>query len=166
MRKFTLVLMSLALVAAVGCGKKDEKSKNKPAPAKAAPGKADPAKTAPAKAEPAKTAPAKAEPAKAANPAAAKEAAAIFKTTCTPCHGATGKGDGVAAAALNPKPRNFSDPAWQKAAKDADLSAIILKGGLGVNPPKSPTMPPNPGLKDKPEVLAALVKLVRSFGAK
>ena len=27
---------------------------------------------------------------------------------CASCHGATGKGDGVAAAALNPKPRSFA----------------------------------------------------------
>jgi len=31
----------------------------------------------------------------------------IYSTNCASCHGADGKGDGVAGAALNPKPRNF-----------------------------------------------------------
>lgn len=30
------------------------------------------------------------------------------KGACASCHGMTGKGDGAAAAALNPKPRDFS----------------------------------------------------------
>ncbi|MCO4781626.1 MAG: cytochrome c [Candidatus Cloacimonetes bacterium] len=30
-----------------------------------------------------------------------------YENTCASCHGNTGKGDGMAAAALNPKPRNF-----------------------------------------------------------
>src|SRR5690349_8195591 len=32
-----------------------------------------------------------------------------FSTTCASCHGADGKGDGVAGATLNPKPRNFHE---------------------------------------------------------
>ena len=35
----------------------------------------------------------------------------IFTTTCVPCHGPGGHGDGPAAAALNPRPANFSSPA-------------------------------------------------------
>ena len=35
----------------------------------------------------------------------------IFTTTCAPCHGPNGHGDGPAAAALNPRPANFSSPA-------------------------------------------------------
>ncbi|MBK8946793.1 MAG: cytochrome c [Ignavibacteriae bacterium] len=31
----------------------------------------------------------------------------LYQTNCASCHGADGNGDGVAAAALNPKPRNF-----------------------------------------------------------
>jgi cytochrome c5 len=33
----------------------------------------------------------------------------VFKNRCTPRHGASAKGDGPAAAALNPKPRNYTD---------------------------------------------------------
>ena len=39
--------------------------------------------------------------------AAMTEAKAIFAIRCVACHGAAGKGDGAAAAALNPKPRDF-----------------------------------------------------------
>ena len=36
---------------------------------------------------------------------------ATYDDKCAACHGPAGKGDGVAAAALNPKPINFSDKA-------------------------------------------------------
>jgi len=39
----------------------------------------------------------------------AKAGKAKYDTLCVGCHGATGKGDGAAAAALNPKPGNFTD---------------------------------------------------------
>lgn len=34
----------------------------------------------------------------------------VFNTTCVPCHGPAGRGDGAAAAALNPKPAKFTSP--------------------------------------------------------
>lgn len=119
-------------------------------------------------AEPAKAAePAKpAEPVKAAEPVAAADPAAdaktIFNTRCTTCHGASGKGDGPAAAGLNPRPRDYSDAAWQKSVSDEDLAKTILNGGAAVG--KSALMPPNPDLQGKPEVVNELVKIVRSFG--
>lgn len=33
----------------------------------------------------------------------------LFESTCAPCHGTDGKGDGPAGASLNPKPRNFHE---------------------------------------------------------
>ena len=33
----------------------------------------------------------------------------LFETTCASCHGAEGKGDGVAGKTLNPPPRNFTE---------------------------------------------------------
>ena len=33
----------------------------------------------------------------------------LFTTNCVSCHGEQGKGDGVAGASLNPKPRNFHE---------------------------------------------------------
>ncbi|MDP2339617.1 MAG: c-type cytochrome [Deltaproteobacteria bacterium] len=99
-------------------------------------------------------------PAAAADPVA--EAEAIFTTRCVVCHGATGKGDGMAAASLVPKPRDYGDKAWQAATKDEEISKAIVEGGAAVG--KSPLMPPNADLKDKPEVVKALVAKVRSFG--
>lgn len=107
-------------------------------------------------------------PAKAAAPkiseAAHKEAAEIFTQRCVACHGATGLGDGVAAAAMNPKPRNYGDPAWQKSVTDDYIEKVIREGGQAVG--KSPLMPPNPDLVSKPEVVAALREKVRSFAKK
>jgi mono/diheme cytochrome c family protein len=65
---------------------------------------------------------------------------AKFQQLCASCHGANGKGDGAAAANLNPKPRNLSDAAYMKTRTDADLKNIILNGGPAVG--KSATMPP------------------------
>lgn len=93
---------------------------------------------------------------------AALEANHTFKTLCATCHGESGKGDGTAAASLNPKPRDYTDKEWQAAVTDEELAKIILEGGAAVG--KSALMPPNPQFKDKPEVIAELVKIVRSFG--
>lgn len=101
-----------------------------------------------------------------ASPAPSAEATAeakqLYSTVCTSCHGAAGKGDGAAAPALNPKPRDFTTKDWQKATKDDQIDKVILEGGAAVG--KSPTMPGNPQLKSKPEVVAALRALIRSFG--
>lgn len=86
----------------------------------------------------------------------------IFAEKCVPCHGEKGKGDGPAAAALNPKPRMFSDKEWQKSVTDEHIDKIILAGGAAVG--KSPLMPPNPDLEGKKEVIAALRAIVRKFG--
>uniref|UniRef100_UPI001C3E5745 c-type cytochrome n=1 Tax=Picosynechococcus sp. (strain ATCC 27264 / PCC 7002 / PR-6) TaxID=32049 RepID=UPI001C3E5745 len=42
----------------------------------------------------------------------------IFQTTCATCHGTEGKGDGIAGATLNPKPRNFTSlDGWKNGPK-------------------------------------------------
>jgi mono/diheme cytochrome c family protein len=94
---------------------------------------------------------------------AAQEAKEMFKTVCSVCHGVDGKGDGVAAANLNPKPRNYTDKAWQKSVTDDHIREIILKGGAAMG--KSPLMPAQTQLAGKPEVVDELVKIVRAFGA-
>jgi cytochrome c553 len=86
----------------------------------------------------------------------------MFATVCATCHGMDGTGNGPAAAALNPKPRNYTDAAWQASVTDDQLKDTILKGGQGVG--KSPMMPGQPQLKDQPEVLDGLVRIIRGFG--
>jgi mono/diheme cytochrome c family protein len=105
--------------------------------------------------------PAPPAPVAGASPADA-EANEIFATRCAPCHGATGHGDGIAAAALTPHPRNFSDATWQTTITDASLERVIREGGEAVG--KSALMPANPDLAPRPEIIAALRARVRSFG--
>jgi mono/diheme cytochrome c family protein len=93
---------------------------------------------------------------------AAEEARSLFNTVCSTCHGKTGTGDGPGAAALNPKPRNYTDKEWQAKTSDDQIRQIILLGGAGVG--KSAAMPAQTQLKDKPLVVEELVKIVRSFG--
>jgi mono/diheme cytochrome c family protein len=94
-----------------------------------------------------------------ADPAA--DARKLFTTKCVVCHGDHGAGDGPGALALNPKPRAFGDPAWQSTVTDEQIKKTIVEGGAAVG--KSPAMPANPDLANKPEELAALVKIVRDF---
>jgi hypothetical protein len=91
------------------------------------------------------------------------EVETMFTMRCTPCHGTTGHGDGPGSAALNPKPRNYTDAVWQKSVTDDQIKKTILYGGAAVG--KSPLMPANPDLDGKPE-LDGLVAKVRSFGGK
>lgn len=52
-----------------------------------------------------------------------------FSVSCASCHGADGKGDGVAGAMLNPKPRNFHDPAnWKNGTTLTMMYQTIEKG--------------------------------------
>jgi mono/diheme cytochrome c family protein len=85
----------------------------------------------------------------------------IYTNRCTVCHGATGKGDGDGSAALDPKPRDFTAAEWQSSVTDEHLQKIIVYGGIAVG--KAATMPANPDLDAKPEVVAELVKLIRGL---
>lgn len=142
MRVKLIVLMTGLAIGVVGCTSKD---------------------TAPA--EPKAAAPAPAPtPAPAAEPASdpVAEAAEIYTNRCTVCHGEGGKGDGAGSAALEPKPRDFTSAEWQAEVTDEHLTKIIVYGGAAVG--KAPTMPANPDLDAKPEVVAELVKYIRKLG--
>jgi mono/diheme cytochrome c family protein len=53
----------------------------------------------------------------------------IFSTTCVSCHGSDGKGDGVAAAGLNPKPRNFTNSTgWINGSKLSGIYKTLSEG--------------------------------------
>ena len=64
----------------------------------------------------------------------AKAGKKIFETNCATCHGLTGKGDGVASSALNPKPRNFFEAKFKYGSDDASLFKTISLG-KGIMPP-------------------------------
>jgi cytochrome c oxidase subunit 4 len=91
---------------------------------------------------------------------ATAEAKALFASRCVTCHGASGHGDGAAAAAMNPKPRSFADKDWQKSKSDDQLALVIVKGGAAAG--LSPLMVANADLEGKPEIVKGLVALVRS----
>ncbi|MHB1686164.1 MAG: c-type cytochrome [Ignavibacteriaceae bacterium] len=56
----------------------------------------------------------------------------LFSASCVACHGADGKGDGVAAPALNPKPRNFtSKDGWINGAKLSGIYKTLSEGITG-----------------------------------
>ena len=113
-------------------------------------------------AEPAPPAPAPAAAVPAAVAASAQaEAEKIFSERCVTCHGANGAGDGPASAGLVPKPRNFQDPAWQASVSDEHIEQIVQYGGAAVG--KAATMPANPDLMSKPDVVAALRAYVRAL---
>jgi len=85
----------------------------------------------------------------------------VFAERCVACHGAQGGGDGIAAAALDPRPRNFRDPRWGRGRTDADLAAIIRGGGAARG--LSVGMPAQPDLS--PPQIDALVQCVRRLHA-
>jgi len=169
MRAIWMLTSVVALTVFAGCSKDETKSEPKPGAQTQAAGeskgeaKPQPQAEVKPEAQPPAGGEAKEEPKAAeAQGDATAEAKKIFGERCATCHGAEGKGDGAASAALEPKPRNYTDQEWQKAVTDQDLRDIIVKGGAGVG--KSPLMPPNPDLADKPEVVNGLVALIRSFG--
>jgi len=64
----------------------------------------------------------------------------VFAHYCATCHGDAGAGDGFNAYNLDPRPRDLSDPTFQKKMTDADLVDTIRRGGAGVG--LSSLMPP------------------------
>ena len=56
-----------------------------------------------------------------------------FLAQCQACHGAEGKGDGPAAAALNPKPRNFTSGYWKQGGTPTQVFKTI-SGGISGTP--------------------------------
>ena len=68
-----------------------------------------------------------------------KAGKAKYDANCVGCHGATGKGDGAAAAALNPKPQDHTNGKIMNALTDNYLFDIIKNGGKAVQ--KAAIMP-------------------------
>ena len=90
----------------------------------------------------------------------AKAGKAKYDANCVGCHGATGKGDGAAAAALNPKPKDHTDGKAMNALTDKYLFDIIKEGGKAVQ--KSAIMPAaNKKLTDQD--ISDLVAYIRSL---
>lgn len=81
---------------------------------------------------------------------------AIYAQQCATCHGAGGKGDGPAASALVPKPRNFHDTEGWKNGRTVSAVFKTLTEGIPGTP-----MPPFSGLSASDRF--ALVHYVRTL---
>lgn len=78
-----------------------------------------------------------------------------FTAQCVVCHGAEGKGNGIAAAGLNPKPRNFTqNEGWKNGPKPSQIFGTLTHGLNSM--PSFGTLPPDDRW--------ALVHYVRTFG--
>ncbi|MBI3607261.1 MAG: cytochrome c [Nitrospirae bacterium] len=58
---------------------------------------------------------------------------AIFegKGTCFTCHGNSGKGDGPAGAALDPSPRDFTNPQFHTIRTEGEMFWVVKNGSPG-----------------------------------
>ena len=93
--------------------------------------------------------------------AARAEAKKIWTERCVTCHGPSGHGDGPGAKILPVRPRDFGDGHWQDDTSDERIAQVIVDGGRSVG--LDSNMAANPDLKNKPEVVLALVELVRGL---
>jgi mono/diheme cytochrome c family protein len=84
-----------------------------------------------------------------------KAGKSLFDTNCAMCHGNTGRGDGPAGAALNPKPENLAGKDVQRQT-DGELFWKISEG--------RGAMPPWKSLPEKDRW--SLIRYIRSLAAK
>ncbi len=84
-----------------------------------------------------------------------------FETYCVACHGIDGKADGAGALAMNPRPRQFVDKAWQAKVDDEHIYKVIKLGGASQG--LSATMAPW-GAAIPDDEIKNLVQYVRHFG--
>lgn len=85
----------------------------------------------------------------------------IWKERCSNCHGQFGRGDGPGAKLLPVRPRDFSDRHWKDQADDERIAMTIVEGGAAVG--LDGNMAANPDLRKRPEVVRALVEIVRGW---
>ena len=59
-----------------------------------------------------------------------RQGKALFTTACVACHGTEGKGDGPVAveSKIDPKPRNFTNPEFQRLRADGELLWVLKNG--------------------------------------
>lgn len=93
---------------------------------------------------------------------AAKSAPALYAERCSTCHGAKGRGDGLAGEGLDPKPRDFTSRTWQASITDERIRETIHRGGAAMG--LSSAMPAHPDL-DAAQ-LQQLVAWIRAAGAR
>ena len=84
----------------------------------------------------------------------------LYDDRCASCHGASGKGDGPAAAALTPPAHDFAKSL--KGKTDDWMAKATKEGGPAVG--ESPTMPPSSDLSD--DQIKGLVTYMKQLAGK
>jgi mono/diheme cytochrome c family protein len=84
----------------------------------------------------------------------------LYRENCAPCHGESGKGDGVGARSLPVRPADHTNGALMSSRTDSFLRDIILKGGSSMG--LSAFMPAWQGIFKEQEILD-LVVYIRSL---
>ena len=84
----------------------------------------------------------------------------VYNDRCASCHGASGKGDGVAAAALTPPAGDFAKKLNGKT--DDWIAKVTKEGGPAVG--LSPTIPPYSDLSD--DQIKGLVAYMKQLAGK
>ena len=103
--------------------------------------------------------------ASAASPAAALPAAAasieqgrslFMSYGCAACHGKEGRGDGIVAHTLDPRPRNFHEPSSYRLGASAAIIARTIGDGI-----KATSMPAYPSIpaEEREQIAAYVVSL-------
>ena len=89
-----------------------------------------------------------------------EEGRRLYRENCAPCHGNSGKGDGIGAKSLPVRPADHTDAAAMKSRSDAFLRDVIVKGGSAMG--LSAFMPAWQGLFKENEI-RDLVQYIRSL---
>ncbi len=84
-----------------------------------------------------------------------------YNQFCVACHGADGKANGPGAIAMNPRPRNFTDKAWQAKTTDARIIKVLNEGGASLG--LSASMAAWKGILTDDEI-KGMVGVIRNFG--
>jgi mono/diheme cytochrome c family protein len=91
-----------------------------------------------------------------------EEGKRIYRENCAPCHGESGKGDGVGARSLPARPADHTNAVGMNSRSDVFLRDVIVKGGKAMG--LSSFMPAWQGIfKDKE--IEDLVSYIRSLAA-
>lgn len=91
-----------------------------------------------------------------ATPALLEKGKAFYNANCSSCHGENGKGDGVAGASMNPKPRNLtSSEGWVNGRNFAGMYKTLQVGILKSGMPAFNHI--------NPEELIAVIHYIRTF---
>ena len=85
----------------------------------------------------------------------------VYDLRCAPCHGMDGGGDGPAAVAITPKPRNFRDHDFWNGRTGQQLRLVVRQGKTGT------LMPPFEGVLSDAEIddVVAYVEHFRPSGS-